>query len=281
MVETTFSFITQLRQFVRGYYEEYRYPHNSDETPDKTELTEFLKKTASFYGAVLSGVTETDEECVYETRGRGVRYGLPVDDYLPRTLIFAFEMSVEEMRHAPGIREAAEVAGTYLKIAVPALVIASYLRGLGYSAVAHIDGESELVLPPLAERAGLGQIGRHGLLVNKKYGSRIRLAAVTTDAELEIDEPVDFNMPKICEACRKCSDLCPVEAIPKGSILENYAAEVRSIDHEACFSAWRKFGTDCGVCVAVCPYSKVGHGGNGRAAKPGEENFLKSVLFGS
>ena len=262
-------------------------------------------------------MTVTDQSCVYEVRGRGDRYGKPVDDVLPMTFVYALEMSVEEMRTAPGIREAAEVAGTYLRVAIPALLIASYLRGLGYRAVAHMDGESELVLPPIAERAGLGQIGRHGLLVNKKYGSRIRLGAVTTDAELVQDGPVNFKLEKVCEVCRKCADLCPAGAIPGGSIIGDYAAQVRSIDHEACFSLWRKFGTDCGVCVSACPYSKVGlQGGDGYRAdsavgmadnpasaglgggeksagsspgeqsavkkgpKPGDPDFLKSYMFG-
>ncbi len=315
MVETTFALITRLREFVRGFDGEYSFPRqsgpekepSSEETLNPEELTSFLKKTAASYGAVASGVTATDEACVYSVRGRGERYGRAVDDALPVSFVYAFEMSVEEMRTAPGIREAAEVAGTYLRVAVPALLIASYLRGLGYRAIAHMDGESELVLPPLAERAGLGQIGRHGLLVNRRYGSRIRLGAITTDAELLYDQPVDFKLPKVCEVCRKCAELCPAGAIPSGSILGDYDVQVRSIDHDACFAMWRRFGTDCGVCVSACPYSKVGlqenrknrAGVNGgeddgdgarteapRAGtaegqpKPGHPDFLKSFMFG-
>ncbi len=290
MVETTFGFITQLRQFVRGYDDEYKALEQLRSQITSTELTTYLKKTLGSYGAVVSGVTRTDAACAYSVRGRGERYDREVDDLLPFTLVYALEMSVEEMRTAPGIREAAEVAGTYLRVAVPGLVITSYLRGLGYNAVCHMDGESELVLPPIAERAGIGQIGRHGLIVNKKYGSRIRLGAVTTDAELIPDEPVDFILPKVCEVCRKCAELCPVGAIPKGPILDDYANQVRSIDHETCFSAWKQFGTDCGVCVSACPYSKVGsnHGGGKetqhkaqeRSPKPGSPDFLKSFMFG-
>ncbi len=292
MVDTTFAFITRLRDFVRGFEGEYRAPEHLKQKLSSSELTEYLKKSLASYAAVLSGVTHTDEECAYSVRGRGERYGRENNELLPYTLVYALEMSVEEMRTAPGIREAAEVAGTYLRVAVPGLVIASYLRGLGYNAVCHMDGESELVLPPIAARAGIGQIGRHGLIVNKKYGSRIRLGAVTTDAQLELDEPVDFKLPKVCEVCRKCSALCPVGAIPKGSIIEDYANMVRSIDHETCFSAWKQFGTDCGVCVSACPYSKVG--GNAAAGtkagrtpdksqaapKPGDPDFLKAYMFG-
>ena len=287
MVETTFALITRLRDFVRGFEGEYQAPVHLKEAISSSDLTAYLKKILAAYGAVVSGGTITDEECAYSVRGRGERYGRQNNELLPYTMVYAMEMSVEEMRTAPGIREAAEVAGTYLRVAVPGLVIASYLRGLGYNAVCHMDGESELVLPPIAARAGIGQIGRHGLIVNKKYGSRIRLGAVTTDAQLQLDEPVDFKLPKVCEVCRKCSELCPVGAIPKGSIIDDYATMVRSIDHETCFSAWKQFGTDCGVCVSACPYSKVGGSAAGGTAdqaqpapKPGDPDFLKAYMFG-
>ncbi|MCF7913814.1 MAG: hypothetical protein K9L66_01460 [Spirochaetaceae bacterium] len=289
MVESTFAFITRLRDFVRGFDGQYEAPEGIKEQLSAlppSALTDYLKKTLRSYGAVVSGSGLTDEACAYSVRGRGEHYDQPVEELLPFTLVYALEMSTEELRTAPGIREAAEVAGTYLRVAVPGLAIAAYLRSLGYRAVCHMDGESELVLPPIAARLGIGQIGRHGLIVNKRYGSRIRLGAITTDAELRLDNPVDFKLPKACEACRKCATLCPVGAIPQGSIIDDYENQVRSIDHEACFSAWKKFGTDCGICVAACPYSRVGStlkssSGSGKAAsKPGDPDFLKAFMFG-
>jgi len=281
LVESTFALITKMRDFVRGFEGEYIYPSPDETELSPAELTDFLKKTARNYGAVLTGATETALDFVYSVRGRGERYDQPVDAPLPHTFIYAFEMTVEEMRTAPGIREAAEVATTYLKVAIPGLAIAAFLRSLGYEAVCHMDGESELVMPPMAERAGLGQIGRHGLLVNKTYGSRIRLGAVTTDAALIYDEPVDFKLARVCEVCRKCAALCPVQAIPAGSVLDDFPRHIRSIDHEACFTAWKKFGTDCGVCVSACPYSKVGLSeAADNLPRPGGKDFLKSFMFG-
>ena len=113
----------------------------------------------------------------------------------------------------------------------------------------HIDGESEIALPPAAVAAGLGEIGRHGLLVMKKFGSRVRLSAVTTDLPLPFDEPVLIEkegLADFCVRCGKCSLECPANAIPVGH---------DSVDHEACFGAWKRFGTDCGICLAVCPFS--------------------------
>jgi len=305
MVEATFGLITQLRSFVRGYPGEHRCGAGTDSLSGE-EITRLLKQQAGRYGAVFCEAVETEERFYYSVRGRGNRYGEKVESLLPCAMVFAVQMDREEITAAPGIREAVEVAGSYLRVAVPALAAASYLRSLGYEAVAHIDGESEVVMPPMAEKAGFGKIGRHGLLVSKTYGSLLRLSAVTTDAPLVLGDAGDaerFPLEKACEACCKCADFCPSGAIPPGSVIERYDDEVRNVDHEACFSMWKKFGTDCGVCLAVCPYStaapsaKSGGSGSlstdgndgaegnrerqdGNAAQPGSPDFLKRYMFG-
>ncbi len=279
MVEATFGFITQLRQFVRGWEGESRFPHRHETESDPAELTEYVKKTARTYGAVQSGVTAGKEHYHYSIRGRGSRYGEPVDTFLPQLFIFAIEMDEEEVRTAPGIREAAEVAHTYLKATTPALVIASYLRSLGYRAVAHIDGETEIVMPPAAEAAGLGRIGRNGLLLTKKEGCRVRLAAVTTDAPLLHDTPRPFPLELVCENCNKCAELCPAGAIPSGPIQHRWREAIRETDHEACFSVWKKMGTDCGVCISACPYSNK-QSSRSSETQPGGSSFLKRFMYG-
>lgn len=273
MVEATFGLISQLRSLVKGYPEEYRY--SGEEKPGPVELTEYLKKQAERYAVVLADSVEMEERFYYSVRGRGESYGEPVDTMLPRGFVCAVQMDRDEISTAPGIGEAAEVAGSYLRVAVPALVIAAYLRSLGYEARAHIDGETELVMPPVAEKAGFGKIGRHGLLVSKTYGSLLRLSVVTTDAPLFITEtsPDSFPLEKACESCRRCADFCPSNAVPGGSILSNWEEAVRSVDHEACFRMWKKFGTDCGVCLAVCPYNA----GKTESKSP---DFLKKFMYG-
>jgi ferredoxin len=279
MVDATFGLITQLRRFVRGWKGEYRFPHRGETEIDGAALTDYLKKTAGTYGAVLSGVTDAEERFFYGTKGRGERYGEAVEDILPAIFVFAVEMSEEEMRTAPGIREAAEVAHAYLKAAVPALVIAAYLRSLGYRATAHMDGETEVIMPPAAEAAGLGRIGRNGLLLTKKEGCRVRLAAVTTDAPLVSDPVRPFPLELVCETCNKCAELCPAGAIPSGPIRHRWDEAIRSTDHEACFAVWKKLGTDCGVCISACPYAnkKSRHSAE---TQPGGSDFLKRFMYG-
>jgi ferredoxin len=279
MVDSTFDLISQLRRFVRGWAGEYCFPYRDDTTVNARNLSDYLKKTARTYGAVLSGTTAARERLFYSVRGRGERYGETVSELLPHLFIFAVEMDDEEMRTAPGIREAAEVAHSYLKAATGALVIAAYLRSLGFNATAHIDGESEIVMPPAAEAAGLGRIGRNGLLLTKREGCRVRLAAVTTNAPLIHDEPQPFPLELVCENCNKCAELCPAGAIPSGPIKHRWREAIRSTDHEACFAVWKKLGTDCGVCISACPYSNK-KSSNSAATQPGGSGFLKRYMYG-
>lgn len=69
----------------------------------------------------------------------------------------------------------------------------------------------DLSLKHMAVAAGLGKIGRSGLLLTKQFGSRVRLAAIVTDAELVADHEMTDELP--CEDCCACVNACPVKAI--------------------------------------------------------------------
>ena len=61
----------------------------------------------------------------------------------------------------------------------------------------------------IARFAGLGWIGRNILLVNPRYGSRVRYVSILTDMPLKIDG----ENPDSCGSCRKCISACPAGAI--------------------------------------------------------------------
>jgi epoxyqueuosine reductase len=94
--------------------------------------------------------------------------------------------------------------------------------------------------------AGLGWIGRNNLLVNKSFGSQMRLATILTDMPLKLDKPLKQN----CGNCRLCIAVCPAAAIK-----ENAA----DFDHMKCFEKLKEFQKQklvdqyiCGICVKTC-----------------------------
>ena len=108
---------------------------------------------------------------------------------------------------------------------------------------------------PMAIDAGLGELGRFGYLMTKEFGPRVRLSAVTTDLPLIPDQPVDIGVDDFCTICKKCAVCCPSNSIPMGDQYEFNGSLRWKLNAETCFEYWGKVGTDCNVCMRVCPWS--------------------------
>jgi ferredoxin len=160
------------------------------------------------------------------------------------------------VRAAPNAPAVMESGRQYVEAARIAVQLAAAIRKMGYPARAHIDGNYRLVAPLVARDAGLGEIGRMGLLMTPRLGPRVRLGVVTSSLELVADRPTrDTTVLDFCERCRKCADNCPAGAIPVGGRTEIDGAMRWCIDGDACFRYWSTIGTDCARCMSVCPYS--------------------------
>jgi ferredoxin len=223
---------------------------------DAVEMTEFIKSWALKLGTTSVGVTELRDHHTYSTVGRGDQYGRPVELDHDYAVAFAVEMSREMVAAAPKASIVMESYQQYLATGAIAIQLAKLIRGLGYSARAHMDGNYRVVCPLVARDAGLGEIGRMALLMTPELGPRVRLAVVTTEMPLVADERgLDYTLIDFCRHCKKCAEICPAEAIPSGDREMIDGVRRWQIDQEACFTLWCKIGTDCGRCVSVCPYS--------------------------
>jgi ferredoxin len=160
------------------------------------------------------------------------------------------------MSSAPAGTSVMESSEQYLRSGVLALKLAAFIRELGYGATAHIDGNYELLCPLVAVDAGLGTIGRMGLLMTPRLGPRVRIAVVTTELELipSGGEP-DRTTIHFCHLCKKCAVNCPAAAIPQGPQIHREGANRWRINSEKCYHFWTLSGTDCGRCITVCPFS--------------------------
>ena len=109
---------------------------------------------------------------------------------------------------------------------------------------------------PVAVDCGLGELSRAGYLLTKEFGLGLRLAIVTTDMPLTHDKPVDIAAQSFCETCKICAEECPIGAIPMGGKVEYNGVKKWKLDEEKCYRYWHAVGTDCGLCMMSCPWTK-------------------------
>jgi reductive dehalogenase len=215
-----------------------------------------LRQMALDLGAVAAGCARVEPRFVYSHRGRtDERYGEPVPLDLCHAVVFLVEMDHEEMRHAPGHRSVTETALQYLRAARISRSIVAVLRACGHRAESQHDAHYSMMLPPLAVAAGLGELGRHNILVADRFGSRVRIGAAATDLALRPGRPVSLGARHFCETCMKCVDNCPSRALSRDDPVDVRGVVKWPTDTERCFAYWLRSGTDCGICMAVCPFS--------------------------
>jgi Pyruvate/2-oxoacid:ferredoxin oxidoreductase delta subunit len=104
--------------------------------------------------------------------------------------------------------------------------------------------------------AGLGQLGANGQLLSPHFGSRARLAMITTDAPITYDEPIDYGINKFCEKCQVCANRCPGRAIIKDKVWWRGAEKFKLI-YERCRPVMARY-EGCAVCMKVCPIQRYG-----------------------
>jgi reductive dehalogenase len=225
--------------------------------PSPASMTRFLKEWAMKMGAHSVGVTDVKDYHLYSYAGRGEDYGKKVDLDHPFAVAITVEMDREMVTQAPKTGACLQTAYQYLRGGVMAVQMADLVRRLGYRARAHIDGRYRVICPLVARDAGLGELGRMGLLMTPRAGPRVRIAVVTTDLPLAVDGPSpDPTVIDFCLSCKKCADCCPSRSISFESPEEDENGVLRwRIDSESCFTLWTQLGTDCARCMAVCPYS--------------------------
>jgi reductive dehalogenase len=119
----------------------------------------------------------------------------------------------------------------------------------------------DLIVPPLAIEAGLGEVARTGYCITPELGGNCRMAVVTTDLPMATDKPIKFGVEEFCNKCKLCAQSCPSGAIPmddspKEMVIRGY--EHWYINNGACYNYWRESmgPMGCRLCVAVCPYSR-------------------------
>lgn len=231
---------------------------------DPKQMSKDVKKAARFFGASNVKICRLDTRWVYShsfhfaTR-EYEKLELP-EDY-KYAIVMVFEMDHEIAKTSPTwIADGTEGKG-YSMMAVTATMVAQFVRGLGYKAIP--SGNDTALNIPLAIDAGLGELGRNGLLMTPEYGPRQRISKVLTDLPLVPDEPIEFGVMAYCDKCKKCAKHCPGQAImydertTQPNNASNASNELKwPINAEKCFAFWARNEGSCMNCIRVCAFNK-------------------------
>ena len=241
--------------FIRGMYSRLQLRHAdgkvSDrqiEVKDKSQLTEEIKTIALKLGAGAVGITEISEDECYQNYEPQYKYAISI----------AYPMNYEIMKdQVTWLKGGLETIRAYTEITRIVVELAKHIRQRGWTARAYCESADFLHIP-LALKAGIGELGKHGSLINKELGSDFRLATVLTELPLEVDRHVDIGVEDLCASCRRCTMDCPVDAISDEKQLVR-GVEKWYVDFDKCVPYFSKtYG--CGICIQVCPWSKPGRG---------------------
>jgi Pyruvate/2-oxoacid:ferredoxin oxidoreductase delta subunit len=201
--------------------------------------------------AELVGVTAIRPEWIYEG----------FESALPNLIMVGNVMDHARLSRVPSSADdpegQLEVCDQYNRGARVVNWLAHWIRSQGYQAKPHAGPwVGSLNLLPAAIACGFGELGKHGSLINREYGSSFRLAAVETDLPLIADAPDSFGADDFCSGCQVCANDCPPDAISREKLMVRGSVKW-AVDFDRCIPYFNEtFG--CGICIAVCPWSTPG-----------------------
>lgn len=229
-----------------GMYDGKFKPSKSVATP---EFIADLEKLARAAGARDLAYVKVPKNAIFKNKG------IPH----PYAIVFTVEMDKAPMTTSPSFESFHEVAKGYKNLAVIGNKMANYMRKEGFAAYPGTALGGITDYPHLAELAGLGTIGYHGLLISPHEGARLRINTIYTNiSNLPIKAENEHGWVRdFCSMCKKCVRSCPVGAIydepkPRGD------GGMQCIEHDPC----RKYFASnygCAICLSVCPFSQVGY----------------------
>ena len=216
-----------------------------------SQWSQEVKDFALANHADVVGIAEIRPEWVYEG------FEIP-EKYV---VVVGVAHDFEEISQAPSLpgnnRAIVEVGKQYTRAARVAAELTNFIRGRGHEATSYPGPTAQaLLMIPAALEAGLGELGKHGSIINRKLGSSFRLSAVATDMPLVPDSPDVFGADDVCLGCQVCTNACPPKAIFEEK--QSVRGEKRwYVDFDKCIPYFAET-RGCGICIAVCPYSLPG-----------------------
>ena len=252
------------------------------------EASQIVRKAARMFGADQVGFAELDRRWVYshyfdeetkeaypikfsdepgyEQYDRPIRLEdgtrvIPKEMKYVVVILHEWGKDIDGTEYAPALLTEGLSTLAYARMAPTLWMTAEFIRGLGYNAIPAANDTALSI--PLAVDAGLGQLGRHGLLINPRVGSRCRISKIFTDLPLEPAGAVDSGITEFCNACQKCVPKCGTGAITTGDrsfepLARSNSTGVLSwkVDAQKCSTFQIRVGSTCSTCVRRCAWTK-------------------------
>jgi len=213
---------------------------------------EFATEAAAFalsHEADAIGIAPMDPLYVFE--------GYTIDE--PWVIVLALAHNYERLKEVPSDETngvgVTDVGEQYARGTRASFALANWIRSQGYNASAY-PGPSAgaLLLIPPAIASGLGELGKHGSLISRRFGSGVRLAGVTTDMPLIATAPDRFGADEFCKTCQVCTNSCPPGAITEHKQMVR-GVERWYVDFDKCIQYFAE-SASCGICIAECPWTR-------------------------
>ncbi|MCW5774007.1 MAG: 4Fe-4S dicluster domain-containing protein [Rhodospirillaceae bacterium] len=208
-----------------------------------------VRNFALGHDADALGIAALDPLWVFE--------GYTIDE--PWVIVLALAHNYDQLKQVPsnevngaGI---ADVGRQYARGTRASFAVANWIRSQGYSAHAYPgpNAGALLLIPPAIE-SGLGELGKHGSMISRQFGSGVRLAGVTTDMPLVATPRDRFGADEFCTHCQVCTNACPPGAISDTKQMVR-GAERWYVDFDKCIPYFVEEAS-CGICIAVCPWTR-------------------------
>ncbi len=244
--------VAQNRQFIHRGPEPVEVASEQITRP-AAQWTKQVKEFALSHHADVVGIASMSRDWVYE--------GFSINDYEKTIIVIGVAHDYEEIKEAPSLpgnnRGIVEVGKQYTRAATAAAELNNFIRSQGYNTGSYPGPTAQAVMmTPAAVEAGLGELGKHGSLINRELGASFRLSAVTTDMPLELDQPDVFGADDFCTRCQVCRDACPPDAIFDDK--QWVRGEKKwYVNFDKCIPYFAE-ARGCAICIAVCPWSRPG-----------------------
>lgn len=221
--------------------------HNADKPKflaDDSFIKEF-EDYAHLLGVESIGYTQLTPELLI--KDKFIQY--------PHAIVLTMEMDREIIETAPGPEAKRLNDSAYAKLADVTYKLSDYLRENGFATEVAHPYENIVNFSPLAQKAGLGWMGKNGLIITPELGPGQKISAILVSiANLPGKDRNEHSwIPGYCDICGKCAKACPEEAL----IQKGHFKEDKEIDFvpKLCIGC----SQGCTYCIEDCPFNEKGY----------------------